>query len=498
MFESTQYILWRCRNKSNSRRSPTAGLLAGLVLTLVAVLLFAYYMNGQLHGLRKLQSNLVDRNRKDSLQLLRAQNDLNSLALGMRDMLDAREPYPLTAWTSQFERIREDLDAAVKAEDSFAPAQRTAEQRTYLSQSLAQFWAAVERMFALAAAGKEKEAREQIQVSLQARQAALSTAVARLLIQNNEGEEQATAEITRIYDRVQGQLYLFLGAALMVIVLTSLYLIQANKKIFAQMEELSSQRSELAQKLIATQESTLRHLSRELHDEFGQILTAIGSLLGRAGKQMPENSALREDLKEVQEITQSTLNKVRGLSQALHPVLLEEAGLEATLDWYVPTVERQNGISMHYEKSGTAFPVETAAGVHLYRVVQESLNNTSRHAEANEAWVRLHYAAHELILEIEDHGKGLRPDNGPARNRDGCDAGARGIDWGNFDVRKTGSGRDTRAAASCEREGGSSWRIRSPFCWWTITHWCGGDSSGCLRMIRESVLWAKRAMARKA
>jgi signal transduction histidine kinase len=393
---------------SQPRRSPTAALLAGLVLTLMAVLLFAYYMNGQLRGLRELQSNMVDRNRKDSLQLLRAQNDLNSLALGMRDMLDAREPYPLTAWTAQFERIREDLDAAVKTEDSLAPEQRTADQRTYLSQSLSQFWAAMDRMFALAASGKEKEAREQIQVSLQARQAALSTAVSRLLIQNNEAEEQATAGITRIYDRVQRQLYLFLCAALLVIVFTSLYLIQANRRIFAQMEELSAQRSELAQKLIATQESMLRHLSRELHDEFGQVLTAIGSLLSRAGKQIPENLSLREDLKEVQEITQSTLTKVRGLSQALHPVLLEEAGLAATLDWYVPTFERQNGIKLHYDKSGTPFPLETSVGVHVYRIVQESLNNISRHAQATEAWVRLTYGARELILEVEDHGKGLR------------------------------------------------------------------------------------------
>src|SRR5438128_5318999 len=275
---------------SQPSRSTTAGLLSGLVLTLAAVLLFAYYMTSQLAGLRALQSNMVDRNRKDSLELLRVQNDLNSLALAMRDMLDAREPYPLTAWTAQFERIREDLDAALKIEDSFAPIQRTTDQRTYLNQSLAQFWDAINRMFALAANGKEKEAREQIQVTLQARQAALSTAVSRLLIQNNEGEEQATAEITKIYDRVQRQLYLFLGAALLVIVLTSLYLIQANNRIFAQLEALSAQRSELAQKLISTQESTLRHLSRELHDEFGQVLTAIGSLLSRAGKKMPDDT----------------------------------------------------------------------------------------------------------------------------------------------------------------------------------------------------------------
>jgi len=397
---------------SQPSRSPTAGLLSGLVLTLAAVLLFAYYMTSQLAGLRALQSNMVDRNRKDSLQLLRVQNDLNSLALAMRDMLDAREPYPLTAWTAQFARIREDLDTALKIEDSFAPIQRTTDQRTYLNRSLAQFWDAMDRMFALAANGKEKEAREQIQVTLQARQAALSTAVSRLLIQNNEGEEQATAEIRKIYDRVQRQLYLFLGAALLVIVLTSLYLIQANKKIFAQLEALSAQRSELAQKLISTQESTLRHLSRELHDEFGQVLTAIGSLLSRAGKKMPDDTVLREDLKEVQEITQSTLTKVRGLSQALHPVLLDEAGLEATLDWYIPTVERQTGIVVHYEKFGHAFPVEAGAGVHLYRVVQEGLNNISRHAQTNEAWVRLNYAEQELILEVEDHGKGIRVEKG--------------------------------------------------------------------------------------
>ncbi len=399
-------------NGAEKSGSPTAKLLLGLVLTLAAVLLFAVYMTVQLRGLRELQSNMVDRNRKDSLQLLRVQNDLNSLALAMQEILDKREPYPITAWSAQFDRVRGDLDAALKIEDSFAPTQRTAEQRTYLSQSLAQFWDATDRMFALAANGKEAEARDQIYLTLQSRQAALSTAVSRLLIQNNEAEEQATAQITEIYDRVQRQLYLFLGAALLVIVLTSLYLIQANKKIFAQMAELSEQRSELAQKLISTQESTLRHLSRELHDEFGQVLTAIGALLNRAGKQMPNDSALREDLKEVQQITQSSLTKVRELSQALHPVLLEEAGLAATLDWYIPTVGRQTGLKVHYEKSGAAFPVETAPGVHLYRVVQESLNNISRHANASEAWVRLNYAAKELILEVEDHGKGMRIEKG--------------------------------------------------------------------------------------
>jgi signal transduction histidine kinase len=398
-------------NATSSQRSPTNGLLLGLVITLAAVLAYASYITVQLQGLRRLQSEMVDRNRKDSLQLLRVQNDLNSIALAMRDMLDTTEPYPLTAWTAQFERIHQDLDAGLKVEESLAVGNRTPDQRRYLSQSIAQFWDAVNRMFALAQCGKEAEAREQIRLSLQARQQALSTAVSRLLVENNEGEEQAAASIAQIYDGVQRQLYLFLAATLVTIVLTSLYLIRSNRQIFARLTELSEQRSDLAQKLISTQESTLRHISRELHDEFGQVLTAIGSMLGRAGKHAPEGSPLREDLKEVQEIAQSTLNNIRTLSQALHPVVLEEAGLESTLDWYIPTVGRQTGLALHYEKTGQPFPVETSAGVHIYRVLQEALNNVSRHSGASDAWVRLSFSTDSLELEVEDHGKGFVAEN---------------------------------------------------------------------------------------
>jgi signal transduction histidine kinase len=394
-------------NAPSLQRSPTNRLLLGLVITLAAVLAYASYITVQLAGLRKLQSEMVDRNRKDSLQLLRIQNDLNSIALAMRDMLDATEPYPLTAWTAQFARIEQDLDTALILEESLAGANRTADQRKFLTQSISQFWDAVNRMFALAQGGKESEAREQIRLSLQARQQALSTAVSRLLVENNEGEEQAAASIAKIYDGVQRQLYIFLAATLIAIVLTSLYLIRSNREIFARLADLSGQRSDLAQKLISTQESTLRHISRELHDEFGQVLTAIGSMLRRAGKHVAEGSPLREDLQEVQEIAQSTLNNIRTLSQALHPVLLEEAGFESTLDWYIPNVGRQAGIELHYEKTGKQFPLETSASVHIYRVLQEALNNVSRHSGAREAWIRLRYLPDALELEVEDHGTGF-------------------------------------------------------------------------------------------
>src|SRR5215471_7513035 len=127
-----------------STTSPTIGLLLGLAVTLGAVIADGWYITRQMSGLRALQTDLADRNRRDSLQLLRIQNDLNTVALAMRDMIDSTE-YPLTAWTAQFARVRQDLEDALRREEALAVAQRTPEQRLYLASSMQQFWDAVGR-----------------------------------------------------------------------------------------------------------------------------------------------------------------------------------------------------------------------------------------------------------------------------------------------------------------------------------------------------------------
>jgi signal transduction histidine kinase len=302
--------------------------------------------------------------------------------------------------------MRTDLDDAIRREQELSVANRTPEQRQYLESSVAQFWNAVDRVFDLARNGREDEARVQIRLSLQARLAALSTAVARLLVENNESEQQAAARVIGIYDRVQRQAYIFLAATLAAIVLTSVLLIRSNRQLFRQLATLSEQRSDLARTLIAAQESTLSYVSRELHDEFGQILTAIGAMLTRLTKRAPD-AQLHAELREIRDVAQSALDKTRTLSQALHPVMLDEAGLEQSLDWYLPTVERQTGIALSYEKSGAQFEVSRKAGVHIYRVVQEALNNIKRHSGSQRAWVRLHFSPEVLEVEIEDHGCGF-------------------------------------------------------------------------------------------
>jgi signal transduction histidine kinase len=130
-------------------------------------------------------------------------------------------------------------------------------------------------------------------------------------------------------------------------------------------------------------------------------------MLGRAEKHAPEGSSLRTDLREIGEIAQATLDNVRGLSQTLHPSILDELGLESTIDWYLSTVEKQLGIHASYERSGEGVPVDGTTGIHVYRVLQEAMNNIVRHSGTDRAVVRLRFEAGTLELEVEDHGSGL-------------------------------------------------------------------------------------------
>lgn len=397
-------------------RSPTPALLLGLILTLSAVVAYSVYISSQIADLRRLQTDLTDRSRRDSLLLLRIQNDLNQIGLAMRDMLDDEREYPLAAWRAQFDRLRQDLDDALARHGEIGPGPRTPDQQQYLASSTAQFWDAAARIFQLADAGQETEARRQVQDSLQARQAALSAAVARLLVQNDEAEEATSVQVQGIYRRVQRQVYVFLGATLAAILATSLYLIRTNRRLFARLATLSDERRDLAQTLIAMRESTLREIARELHDDIGQTLTAIGLMLRRATLHLPDDAPARADLREIGEVAQTALDQVRGYSQTLHPSILDELGIDSTIDWYLSTVERQLGIRVRFERTGNPRPIDAKVAIHIYRLLQESLSNVARHAGTEEAHVRMAYLPGRLELEVEDRGVGTASEGAGSRS----------------------------------------------------------------------------------
>jgi signal transduction histidine kinase len=184
-----------------------------------------------------------------------------------------------------------------------------------------------------------------------------------------------------------------------------------NAQLLDQLKVQSEQLRRLSWKLIEIQEETLRQVARDLHDEFGQILTAIGTMLGRAGqKDLAKDSPFIQEVEHVKKIVEETLQTVRSGSQIFRPAILDDFGLEHTLEWLALQFTRQTGIDVHFEgrMSDEYFPAEDA--IHVYRIVQEALSNVARHSKSDEAWVKLEETASELCVEILDRGAGFDPD----------------------------------------------------------------------------------------
>jgi signal transduction histidine kinase len=130
-------------------------------------------------------------------------------------------------------------------------------------------------------------------------------------------------------------------------------------------------------------------------------------MLRRAEKKgVPPDSPLRADLVEIRDVVQETIEKTRSFSQALHPTILDDYGLERAVERYIQTFGKQTGIPVTLEKSEGIW-VPDGKRIHVYRVLQESLNNVARHAQATSATVRLIPRGETLRLEVEDNGVGI-------------------------------------------------------------------------------------------
>jgi signal transduction histidine kinase len=390
--------------------SPTLRLLLGLLITLAAVALFSSYTLFQLDRLRRLQTDTIDLNRHDSLLLVRVQGDINTIGLKLRDMRDmsGAESESLVQAHDELDRLRADLQDGIEEEEKIDPLTRQGDQHAELIRALKEFWRNFDDVFASAKQGHASIVRVLASTNLFARQEKLAAHVSRLLERNNLAEERADEKVAAIYDGVGRDIYAFLTATILAILITSLYLIYSNREIFDKIESLSQQRRILAARLITLQEEVLRSISRELHDEFGQILTAVGAMLARAERKgLPPDSPFRTELSEVREIVHNTIEKMRSLSQILHPAIIDDDGLAKGLEWYADVFTKQTGIQTTVLIHGVPARITGQPASNAFRVVQEALNNAAKHSGSKTALIDMTFTPTTLTLLIKDFGRGL-------------------------------------------------------------------------------------------
>jgi signal transduction histidine kinase len=248
---------------------------------------------------------------------------------------------------------------------------------------------------------------------------AIDGMISQFLVLNNQVQEEAARANRDIYDRVGREILLLVGGLLLVTGLAGAWFVSSNRRAFEEVADVSEQLRTLSWRTLRVQEDVQRSISRELHDDFGQIVTAIGTLLGRVRRQIGPGSPLATELDHVRGIAQQALDRIRTQSQWLHPGLLDDFGLERALQVCVEQFERQSGIKTTLSVQGPVQAIKDGRAIHVYRIAQEALSNIGRHSGSTEAWVRLTSHDECLDLEIEDRGKGLPPDEAVRRSERG-------------------------------------------------------------------------------
>ena len=396
--------------------SPSRRLWLGLCVTLGIFVIFASYTIREIRWLQDFQVNVVQRNRKDSLQLLGLQDDTYQLAVSLRDMTLPESRYPILYWKGKFSELHEDMNRRQAQETQYATSTPAGDElRRQLRDLLDNFWQLSDEAFSLADQGHEDSARYLIRSQLEEQHQTISGVVSQLLNLNDQAQQEAGQRVILVYGHVANDILLLVGVLFLVALGTGLYTLQANRKTFERLhhlaEKLQSQSEQmrmLSWKLIEVQEQTLRQVARDLHDHFGQILTAIGVMLGRTAKKAGETDPVFvQDVREVKKIVEDTLQSVRNESQIFRPAILDDFGLQQTLEWFAELFTRQTGVQVHYtgKLADGLFPPEAA--IHVYRIVQEALSNVARHSGAREAWVTLGEKDNHLDVEIRDNGKGF-------------------------------------------------------------------------------------------
>jgi signal transduction histidine kinase len=171
----------------------------------------------------------------------------------------------------------------------------------------------------------------------------------------------------------------------------------------------------LSARLMSVQEEERRKLSRELHDELGQSLTAVSTYLWLVERHLPAgHDDLRQHLVDARRLASQTLSQMRELSQLLRPSVLDDLGLVPSLDSHLRAFGARHDIVTHLTADDLPARLPPEIETAVFRITQEALTNVARHARASLVRVRLTARVGELRLEVQDDGVGLPPPNGRA------------------------------------------------------------------------------------
>jgi signal transduction histidine kinase len=168
---------------------------------------------------------------------------------------------------------------------------------------------------------------------------------------------------------------------------------------------------ELSERLNAIREEASARIAREVHDEVGQMLTALRMEVAWLQKRLEPREEITAKLQSMIQMLDSAVDAVQRITTELRPAILDHLGLAEAVEWYAGETEKRTGISCRLRLSlGSTALDDAERSTALFRILQEALTNVVRHAEATEVDIRLAREGNRVILAVTDNGRGIAED----------------------------------------------------------------------------------------
>jgi signal transduction histidine kinase len=167
---------------------------------------------------------------------------------------------------------------------------------------------------------------------------------------------------------------------------------------------------ELSARLLQLQDDERRRIARELHDSVGQMLAALNMNLSTVRSDIERLTKTAEALTDSESLVEEMSKEVRTISHLLHPPLLDEAGLSSAVRWYIDGFAQRSNIQVVLDLPDDFGRLPREAETAIFRVVQECLTNIHRHSESSIAKIRFRHLDGQVVVEVQDKGKGISSD----------------------------------------------------------------------------------------
>ncbi|MEI9944298.1 MAG: PAS domain S-box protein [Chitinophagaceae bacterium] len=188
-----------------------------------------------------------------------------------------------------------------------------------------------------------------------------------------------------------------------------------NKNAEEKLKESYEAVRQLTGHLQNVREEERRHIAREIHDELGQLLTVLKMDVSWLDKKIGTVSeAVKEKLSDLLGLIDKTVRTVRKISSELRPTLLDDLGLVAAMEWHLEEFEKRSGIKKQLDLPEAELSIPDSLKIGLFRILQESLTNVARHSGADKVTVNLEQENAQIVLKIEDNGKGFDKNDTPS------------------------------------------------------------------------------------